>query len=181
MPTKLGPQKQRILRYALLGFIGAAAVYDVAFLTLINHSVIYYPSVPWKSASKALAFILSASLLISPLFDDKDITAQKPTLALTIASLFIFYGLLLNGLGLAFNGLISSPLQEDVDGTKVTLHSKLAADSYFIRSPDLPEDFFSRFYIPQSDFDAMPDDVRLHVTFNESFFGKTVKSYTLYY
>jgi len=181
MTSKLIPHKTKLLRIALFAFIAAAFVYDVSYLTVISQHIVFFPSLPLKSASKALAFVFSAALLVSPLFEDIEIGKQKATLALTIASLFIFYGLLVYGLGPALNAIAAADTQQDIAGTKMTLHHKMSDDTYFIRTVDVPEDAFSRFYIPQTDYDSMPDDVRLHVTFRQSFFGMSVKDYSVYY
>jgi hypothetical protein len=181
MTTKLTTQKKKFLRIGLFAFIAAALVYDVCFLSVISQHIVFFPSIPLKSAAKALAFVFSALLLVSPLFEDIEIGRQKGTLALTVASLFIFYGLFVYGLGPMLNAIAAADTQQDIAGTKMILHHKMSDDTYFIRTVDVPEDAFSRFYIPQTDYDTMPDDVRLHVTFRQSFFGMTVKDYSIYY
>ena len=96
---------------------------------------------------------------------------------LTSAIVFgvICYNILVYGVGVI---AISSSLmitETDIVGTKALTHGFRSSNRYYIDTLGFP---LTRVYITKTEYEAIPQQVRMHIILKQSFFGTTVERYT---
>jgi hypothetical protein len=151
-----------------------------------RHYLSFFPSSSWTTISIITALVLGFSFSVpcyfTPALDQfsnvyKEIAVRA---ILTVAGFgFLFCGIFVYIVGPAVTHFSSATIEKTIAGTKIRESGASRSPCYYyIDTADLPEGAFAKLYITESEFDSIPNEVRMHVTLKQSFFGMTVESYS---
>jgi hypothetical protein len=162
-------------------FVPAFIAFLYYFLCMFGfrHYINFLPSSSWTTISIILSMVLG--LICSLLFYQPSKLDRKTAWYVTWSTVFcslVFYNLIAYGLGPAATYFSSTLTTKNIAGRKVYMSSSKSASDYYIDTYDLPTSLFAKLYITESEFDSIPNDVRMHITLKQSFFGMAVENYT---
>jgi hypothetical protein len=179
----------------MLSFSLLAFAYTCAIVLGLNEKINFFPSHEWRQVAIAPSLILGilsgvfATPIYAYIFKSEDVRQSelykedtfkiKINISAFISALifsWLFYILLLFGVGPLLTCFDFTTVQKDIAGAKVHIGGR--EPSYFIKTNDLEEGPFTNVYISYSEFKSISPLVRMRITFKQSFFGMTVKQYS---
>jgi hypothetical protein len=160
--------------------------FGVLFMIAPSHHLNFFPSSRWTTMSIELSigltFAFSTLFFISDFkrVDDGIKTIDKRAVMWMVLCSLVLYGLFAYGIGLTATALSYTTVEtveRDIEGIK-TKSCGRGGCNFYIKTDDLPEGIFAQLYITESEFNSIPQEVRMHVTLKRSFFGMAVQRYT---